>query len=30
VAVPADTSIESAVSIGPIPNGFGFAVELKV
>jgi Ohr subfamily peroxiredoxin len=30
VAVPADTSIESAVSIGPIPNGFGIAVELKV
>jgi len=30
VAVPADTSIESAVSIGPIPGGFGIAVELKI
>jgi Ohr subfamily peroxiredoxin len=30
VAVPADTSIESAVSIGPIPKGFGIAVEMKV
>jgi len=30
VAVPADTSIESAVSIGPIPKGFGIAVSMKV
>lgn len=30
VAVPADTSIESAVSIGPIPKGFGIAVAMKV
>jgi osmotically inducible protein OsmC len=30
IAVPADTSIESSVSIGPIPQGFGIAVELKV
>jgi len=30
ILVPADTSIESSVSIGPIPQGFGIAVELKV
>jgi len=30
IAVPADASIESAVGIGPTPNGFGIAVELKV
>ena len=30
VQVPADTTIESAVSIGPIPKGFGIAVELKI
>lgn len=30
VAVPADTSIESSVGIGPIPNGFGIEVTLKV
>ena len=30
VQVPADTSIEASVSIGPIPNGFGIAAELKV
>jgi osmotically inducible protein OsmC len=30
VAVPAETSIESAVGIGPIPAGFGIAVDLKV
>ena len=30
VAVPADTSIESSVGIGPIPAGFGIEVELKV
>lgn len=30
VQVPADTSIEGSVGIGPIPNGFGLQVELKV
>ncbi len=30
VAVPADTSIDSSVSIGPIPGGFGIAVDLKI
>src|SRR5215475_15422558 len=30
VQVPADTSIDSSVGIGPIPNGFGITVELKV
>jgi lipoyl-dependent peroxiredoxin len=30
VAVPADTSIESSVGIGPIPQGFGIQVELKI
>lgn len=30
IAVPADTSIESAVGIGAIPVGFGINVELKV
>ena len=30
VAVPADTSIDSSVGIGPIPGGYGIAVELKV
>lgn len=30
VAVPADTSIESSVGIGPIPAGFGIQVELKI
>lgn len=30
VAVPADTKIESSVGIGPIPNGFGIAVELRI
>src|SRR4051812_39519675 len=30
VAVPADASIESSVGIGPIPNGFGIEVTLKV
>ncbi len=30
IAVPADTSIESAVGIGQIPAGFGIEVELKV
>ena len=30
VAVPADASIESSVGIGPIPNGFGIEVTLKI
>ena len=30
VAVPADTSITASVDIGPIPQGFGIAVELAV
>jgi len=30
IQVPADTSIEGSVGIGPIPNGFGLQVELKV
>ena len=30
IAMPADASIDSTVGIGPIPNGFGIAVELKV
>ena len=30
VAVPADTSIEGSVGIGPIATGFGLQVELKV
>ncbi|HZP67667.1 MAG TPA: organic hydroperoxide resistance protein [Rudaea sp.] len=30
VQVPADTSIESSVGIGPIPQGFGIQVALKV
>ncbi len=30
VAVPADTSIESSVGIGPIPAGFGIEVTLKI
>jgi Ohr subfamily peroxiredoxin len=30
VTVPADAAIDAAVSIGPIPNGFGLAVELAV
>ena len=30
IAVPADASIDSSVGIGPIPNGFGITVELKV
>ena len=28
--LPADVSIDSAVGIGPIPNGFGIEVELKI
>ncbi|CAM2156388.1 lipoyl-dependent peroxiredoxin [Pararobbsia alpina] len=30
IAVPADASIDASVGIGPIPNGFGIQVELKV
>ncbi len=30
VAVPADASIESSVGIGPIPDGFGIEVTLKI
>ena len=30
IALPADTKIDSAVGIGPIPQGFGIQVELKV
>ena len=30
IAIPADVSIEGSVGIGPIPNGFGIEVELKI
>jgi osmotically inducible protein OsmC len=30
IAVPADTAVDASVAIGPIPNGFGLAVELAV
>lgn len=30
VALPADAKIEGSVGIGPIPDGFGIEVELKV
>ena len=30
ITVPAETSITGLVGIGPIPNGFGIAVELKI
>ena len=30
IAVPADTSIEGSVGIGPIPGGFGLQVALKI
>ncbi|AMW34056.1 organic hydroperoxide resistance protein [Haematospirillum jordaniae] len=30
IAMPADASIEGAVGIGPIPDGFGIEVELKI
>ena len=30
IAVPADTYIDSSVSIGKIPGGYGLAVELKI
>jgi len=30
ISVPADAAIDSSVSIGPIPKGFGLAVELRI
>jgi lipoyl-dependent peroxiredoxin len=30
IAVPADVSIDASVGIGPIPNGFGIQVEMKI
>ena len=30
IALPANTSIEGSVGIGPIPTGFGIQVELKI
>jgi len=30
VTLPADTAIAGSVGIGPIPNGFGIEVELKI
>jgi osmotically inducible protein OsmC len=30
VTVPADVAVDAEVDIGPIPNGFGIAVRLKV
>ncbi|GJH05418.1 MULTISPECIES: organic hydroperoxide resistance protein [Paraburkholderia] len=30
IAMPADASIDSSVGIGPIPNGFGIEVEMKI
>jgi lipoyl-dependent peroxiredoxin len=30
IAIPADVSIDGSVGIGPIPNGFGIEVELKI
>jgi Ohr subfamily peroxiredoxin len=30
LAIPADVSIDGSVGIGPIPNGFGIEVELKI
>src|SRR5438132_282082 len=30
ITVPADASIEGSVGIGPIPQGFGIQVELKI
>ena len=30
ITLPADTSIHADVGIGPIPNGFGIEVELKI
>ena len=30
IALPSDVSIESSVGIGPIPNGFGIEVAMKI
>lgn len=30
IEMPEDASIEGAVGIGPVPNGFGIEVELKI
>jgi Ohr subfamily peroxiredoxin len=30
IAVPADVSIDASVGIGPIPNGFGIQVAMKI
>lgn len=30
ITIPADASIEGHVGIGPIPNGFGLQVELRI
>lgn len=30
ITLPSDTSVEGSVSIGPIPNAFGIAAELKI
>jgi lipoyl-dependent peroxiredoxin len=30
IAIPADASVESAIGIGAIPNGFGIEAELRV
>jgi Ohr subfamily peroxiredoxin len=30
IAVPADVSIDASVGIGPIPNGFGIQVDMKI
>ena len=30
IAIPADTSVESTIGIGTIPNGFGIEAELRV
>jgi len=30
IAIPADVQVEGSVGIGPIPNGFGIEVELKI
>ena len=30
IALPADTSIQGSVGIGPIPGGFGIQAELKI
>jgi osmotically inducible protein OsmC len=30
IAVPADTAVDASVAIGPIPDGFGLAVEMAV